>query len=355
MNIENIAVVRATNDIPFDGVLNPLSNVPYLCKNISGEFEASISKWLEELKITPEQDYSKIFEDNYYDNYVHECAETLKDYIPYVSDYNSLILFSLNGICPDDNTNGHGGNIFSNKKCAVIDSLAYHIEKAVSIVPTDTAIKGDVELSEEAIILIEEEIFDNLTEEQKIMLSGLKLNIKLFKGSLKDAIKKELQQSGKYIPEELSLSSSSGGFIESETSEMQKEFINKIAHIYGLSKLKYYNLITSRDGTDIPKYDEVKDEYSKAFKVKDYYIEKFLTELLNTINAPEEMKQQLHRNLHNRIYMEQIVELLKPFGIENYKIFVDQYNKNLEFQQVNGTLLTPEQIVNDSINNNLKM
>jgi len=355
MNIENIAIVRATNIIPFDGVVKPLSNEPYLCKNISGEFEAAISKWLDELKITPEQDYSRVFEDDYYDSYVHKCGQILKEYIPYTSDYNSTVLFSLNGICPDDNENGFGNNTFSNKKCAVIDSLVYHVERAVSLVPTDTAIKGNVELSEEAIILIEEETFNNLTDEQKIMLGNLKVKIRLFRGSLKDAIKSELKESGKYIPEDLDLSNSSGGFQESETSEMQKECINNIRNTFGLSHLKYYNLITSRDGTDIPKYDEIKDEFTNAYKVRDYYAERFLMELLNAINAPEEIKQQLHRNLNNRIYMEKIVEMLKVFGIEKYKIFVEQYNKNLEIERENGILPTPEQIVNNNINNNLHM
>ena len=32
MNIDNIALVRATNIIPFDGVINPISEVPYLVK-----------------------------------------------------------------------------------------------------------------------------------------------------------------------------------------------------------------------------------------------------------------------------------------------------------------------------------
>lgn len=36
MNIENIALVRATNIIPFEGVIKPLSNEKYLCKILGG-------------------------------------------------------------------------------------------------------------------------------------------------------------------------------------------------------------------------------------------------------------------------------------------------------------------------------
>ena len=55
---------------------------------------------------------------------------------------------------PDDSENGFGNNTFSNKKCAVIEPLKYHINDVVSLVPTDTAVKGDVVLSDEAVIFI---------------------------------------------------------------------------------------------------------------------------------------------------------------------------------------------------------
>ena len=32
MDIKNIAIVRATNIIPFDGVVRPISEIPYLKK-----------------------------------------------------------------------------------------------------------------------------------------------------------------------------------------------------------------------------------------------------------------------------------------------------------------------------------
>ena len=37
----------------------------------------------------------KEFGQNYYDNYVSSSSEILKDYLPYVSDYNSMVLFSF--------------------------------------------------------------------------------------------------------------------------------------------------------------------------------------------------------------------------------------------------------------------
>ena len=81
-----------------------------------------------------------------------------------------MVLFSLNGICPDDNENGFANNTFSNKRVGIIEPLSEHISEAVSLVPTDTAIKGDVVLSNQAVILIEESFYNSLNESQKILL-----------------------------------------------------------------------------------------------------------------------------------------------------------------------------------------
>ena len=354
MNIENIALVRATNIIPFEGVIRPLSKEPYLCKILGGEFQNAISDLLTKLNILPQQDYSKVFTDeDYYDNYVRECANITKEYIPYLSNYNSTVLFSLNGICPDDLEHGFGNNTFSNKKCAIIEPLKYHIDDVISLVTTDTCIKGDVLLSEEAIILIEEQTFYSLSDEQKNKLSGL--NVKLFSGSLKDAVKNTLRQSGKYTAEDLSLSQRDGGVKDSITSIKLKTCIENIIKKHNLSRLKYFNLLLAKNAEEVPKYDLVKDEYFNSIKVYEFYLEKFLTELLDLINAPSNIKESLHRNLHNKKYMDLVTSLINDFGIEKYKSFVDNYNKNLELQRENGSLLTPEEIVNGALCMNLRV
>lgn len=94
MNIDNIAIVRATNIIPFDGVVRPLSNVPYLSKNIGLEFSVRMSDLLHELGVIPPMDESRLFQEDYYDEMVKLSSKILKEYLPYVSDYNSMVLFS---------------------------------------------------------------------------------------------------------------------------------------------------------------------------------------------------------------------------------------------------------------------
>lgn len=348
MNLKNVAAVRATNIIPFDGIIKPLSNVPYLHKVIGVEYSARMSDLLHKKGIIPLLDYSRMFENDYYDTKVKEASDITKEYLPYLSDYNSMVLFSLNGLCPDDNEHGFANNTFSNKKCAIIDSLEHHINQVISLNPTDTAIKGNVHLSEEAIILIEENYYVSLEDAQKEMLANLNLKVKTFNGSLKDAVYNELSMSGKYIPEELSLSASTGGFKYSDTSGSQLENIKEITQFYGLSQKKYYDLITSRDKT-ISKYEEVCNEFENAVIVQEYYTRLFLELLLRELHASEYMIQQLENrsNLYNKNYMESIMILIEEYGIDNYKKFVDAYNRDLEEKQKNNTLFTPQEIVDN--------
>lgn len=70
MDINNIAIVRTTNVIPFDGIVRPLSNVPYLCKNIGLKYSARLSDLLHELGVISPMDQSRMFEEDYYDEIV---------------------------------------------------------------------------------------------------------------------------------------------------------------------------------------------------------------------------------------------------------------------------------------------
>lgn len=344
MNIDNLALVRATNIIPFDGIVKPISNVPYLVKNIGLEFSFRMSDLLRESGIIPSLDRTKIFDENYVEEVTALSSSILKSYLPYVSDYNSMVLFSLNGLCPDDNEHGFGNNTFSNKVCAIIEPLTKHIDQVISLIPTDTAIKGNVCLSNEAIILIDENIYKKMPEKQKSMLANLNLSIRTFHGSLKAAVFETLKNTNRFIPETLSLSASTGGIMPSETSEEQKKLISNICKIYGFSQKKYFDLITSTD-PNMSEYDQVCDEYKNMLIVQDYFMTLFLQKLLKSLKASEDMINNISSQLYNKTYMLNVIKLIKDFGIENYKQFVDEYNRELEQQFYNGTLITPSEVV----------
>lgn len=126
-----------------------------------------MSNLLKKLKIIPPIDWKIITDEDKLKEKAQVDAKILEEYLPYTSDYNSCLLFSLNGVVLDDNEISYGTNFFSNKKCAVIELLEEHIKNVVSLTPIDTLIKGDVPLSKKAIILIEEETYQKLPPLEK--------------------------------------------------------------------------------------------------------------------------------------------------------------------------------------------
>ena len=119
MNKRKIAIVRATDIIPYNGIINPLSNVPNLDSNIS-DFSYKIIPLLEKKGILKEASFRIIKEE------IEERERIIKEYTPLSSNYNSVVLFSLNGLVPDDIESGFANNTFSNKNIAIIDDLDYH-------------------------------------------------------------------------------------------------------------------------------------------------------------------------------------------------------------------------------------
>ena len=59
MDIKNIALIRATNIIPFDGVVHPISEVPYLRKENVTEFSAAMRDLLRRKGLLKEVDWTK--------------------------------------------------------------------------------------------------------------------------------------------------------------------------------------------------------------------------------------------------------------------------------------------------------
>ena len=344
MTIDNIALVRATNVIPFDGVMKPISESFYLRKNRHTSFGYAMNSMLKELGVIDKPTMEEFMDEEKSIEYTRRTGAILDQYIPYTSDYNSMILFSLNGLVPDDSEVGFGNNTFSDKKCAVIDGLSEHIDQVVSLIPTDTAIKGSLKLSNNAIILIEKNYFASLSDEEKKMLVSNNFTVIPFEGDLKTAVKKVLSDTHRFVPETLSLSRIDKGFRESETKEETLNTINQIAASRGIAQVLHFDVITGKND-EKEKLESVKDEHENMLIVEKYYLTSFFEYLFRFINVDGYLKSRVLSNYSSDVYMKELCEVIKEFGIDNYKQIVDSYNKELERKRASGELLTPEEIV----------
>lgn len=336
MDVNNIALVRATNIIPFDGIVRPVSEVPYLKINTSTQFSFAMSDLLRKVGKIPPSSFKITRED------IENREKVLKQYIPYMSDYNSMVLWAINGLVPDDSENGFGNNTFSNKKCVIIDGLAEQLQlsNVVSLVPTDTAIRGNVKLSNAAIILIEQGEYDSLSEQQKEQLSSL--NVKTFSGNLRQAVEQTLLETGRYIPERPTLSRTDGGFRTSDTSEELKETINSVAKENNILQMYHFNILINGNRE---KLGELADEFDNINIVNTYFQRQFFEYISNKMNINRKLASDLNHYPNTDFYIKQLCNEIESYGIENYKKLVDEYNQGLEQLQKEGKLPTPQQIV----------
>lgn len=344
MDIKNIALVRATNVIPVDGVVRPISAVPYLRKEKDTEFSTSMRDLLRRKGLLKEVDWTKQDEIN---KISKENTKTLEQYVPYNSDYNSMVLWSLNGLVPDDMN-----NTFSDKTCAIIDGLAEQIEQSemVSLVPTDTAIKGNVNLSNKATILIDKDRYETLSLEEKDKLAKLNLNVTIFQGNLKEAVNEALIRKGRYTAETLSLAREDDGYIKSDTSDEVRRTIRDVANERNIAQVLHWSVITGQND-ELDKLENVKDDFENGCIVKDFYKRAFFEYLFSKMNIDNGTKEYALYFPDSSKYMEDLCDEIDRIGIDKYKSLVDEYNKSLEQLRETGKLPTPQQIVNSAREN----
>ena len=344
MDIKNIALVRATNVIPVDGVVRPISAVPYLRKEKDTEFSTSMRDLLRRKGLLKEVDWTKPDEIN---KISKENTKTLEQYVPYNSDYNSMVLWSLNGLVPDDMN-----NTFSDKTCAIIDGLAEQIEQSemVSLVPTDTAIKGNVNLSNKATILIDKDRYETLSLEEKDKLAKLNLNVTIFQGNLKEAVNEALIREGRYTAETLSLAREDDGYIKSDTSDEVRRTIRDVANERNIAQVLHWSVITGQND-ELDKLENVKDDFENGCIVKDFYKRAFFEYLFSKMNIDNGTKEYALYFPDSSKYMEDLCDEIDRIGIDKYKSLVDEYNKSLEQLRETGKLPTPQQIVNSAREN----
>ena len=339
MDIKNIALVRATNVIPFDGKVHPLKDAPFLKKESGTVFSGELFSLLRRKGLLQPIDWESSEAER--QDVAQKNKEIVAQYMPYTSMYNSMVLWSLNGLVPDD-----AFNEFSKKSCAIIDGLEEQVGKAelVSLVPTDTAIKGTVTLSKNAIILISKERYEVLSKEEKEQLDKLNLKVDIFEGDLKTAIDTTLVETGRYTAENLGLVSEGGGYKELDTSAELMDLVNNIAKEKQIPQVLHDKIFRGEtDGQQ--KLEGVKGELEQCNVVSAFYKQAFFEYLFSQMAIAEGVKECALYFPDSSKYMEDLCDEIGRIGIDKYKSLVDEYNKFLEHLRETGKLPTPQEIV----------
>lgn len=373
MNIKNLALVRAMKIEEFlqlvdkKGVLYPLnesvvigppkyligSKVADVLENLLSEIQIPYKEFysFEEYKDKFGDEFEKthdyplgLIEYNYEKNMNRtiQKEQFLRMLLPLRLEYNSVILFSINGLIPDDIESGaFGNNTFSTDKFAVIIGLSDIIGKneVASIVPTATALKGKVILPEGAYLLINEEEYQKLSYEQKEIIKKMRekgINCVTFKGALKEAVSSVLKNSGRYTNENLSLTRMDGGYKESATKSEVIATINNVASKYNIQK-KYHFYYALEEN---PNY-----EY-----IYGYIQNQFFLYLQKNGKIPFNYNKLIKYN--DQRYYEEFAQKVKEYGVDKFLLLIKEFNQSVLELKSKGKFPTPKQLIEANENGN---
>lgn len=344
MQLENVVLVRARNNVPLNGELIPSCDGKYLIKDHKSDYYYIIKRIVKRNLETKE---NRLIEE-WVDADRNLIKEEVQKYLPYTSLYTSTLSFSLNGLVPDDIN-----NTFSNMNLAVLEPIKYHVkENFVNIDVIDTTIKGSITLSSDAILVINENYYNSLTDEVKENLKKF-YKIELFSGSLKDAVSKTLT---KYNYPSLPLiqkkdEKNISNCIEKESMiDFQKKFAEELK----VSRLNLQQLytypISGMDEVDSNAALKVKDDIEKIEFIEKYYRNLFYSFLLTKanlyeINLSDEEVFYLFSDYSNKeeVVEKLVKEIINLYGLEKIKEIVDEFNNN-----VLENYLTNNEIINQN-------
>lgn len=351
MNIDNVVLVRAMNNLPLNGELIPSCEGKRLVNDNQSDFYYFIRECVSS-NLEQQLGRALVLFDNSPDSKLIE--EAMKEYSLLTGDYYTTTLsFALNGLVPNDMN-----NTFSDMKMAILEPIKNQINADfVTIETIDTTIKGRIKTSDEAILIIEQEYFSQLTKEkQEDLLTNF--NIKLFEKNLKEAINNTLRENG-YPVLPLIQKREMKNIEECPEKESMLNFEDKFSIAVGASRLRLQHLtFMYGGGTELDQnaHNKLSEEHSNTLKVEEYYKRQLYEFLLNKaeilgIEVSDEEKYYIFTNYQEgtEVMKKITTSLINAYGgLENFKQFIYEYNNYIK-----ENYLTNHQIIS-SINNRQK-
>lgn len=226
----------------------------------------------------------------------------------------------------------HSKGIFDGRNFIIIDKFSKHLGKSNirSFKDSDTFFFGDLQLSEDAVVLVEKSKYEQLLAQYPMLGE---YNVILYEGDPKIAVEMYLASIGIISFEigEHGFKNSNDNFNENLMYQLYSEYASKLKNTFGIISISHK---ASQEYTD----DDV-----KSIVLWDYYEGLFFEYLFNKINMPKEnsciliehflKKDDIFecKNMLKQIIIEQI-------GLDRFKMIVDEFNAMILNQVKNNEL-----------------
>lgn len=299
-NIDDCFLVRTTDIFPIDKVIQTPRHANAYEFGSSSIFKEYLSAKIRE-KYPPfsEQISAELREYNI-------CFETLR----------STIHFSLNGV-----VGSHAHGDFSNRPFVIIEPLKYHLDKPlITLAPADTFFDDDILLSNECILLIDENFFNIYQDNPEFIEQLSNFNVCIFKGDASVATKQILEELNKYY-----FSVGAHGYVNGLCSNLHAQKM----HQFIINYAKEHNISTQPHS-----YSQIGQDDSQERNDKGAIIDKeHLDYVLEQTNTADELKEkfyyalELNQNEREKLLNEACDELISRIGLDKLKQLTKEFNK----------------------------
>ena len=328
-------LIRTTEIFPSNKIISSVSSSSYIAKSSPSIINFDIIA-----DTLSNEQFNKNYNDLDHNDKDQIRAITKKKFDIYHRNFRSTLHFTVNGL-----VSSHIGNDFSNRPFVIADPLKNHIDDSNlhNLLPEDTFFISDVQLSADAAILMNIDVYNSLITSQtfKETIKGLKLY--LFTGDQRKAAEMFVEQLG-YSPENIS----EHGYGNTENSSFA-EAMKKNLEIE--AKKRNIGLAVHRFSDDYAKDDVVTYGLIKEDE------KAFLDYIINNAQIDEQLKNELYINMSNSIneakisdmddsianepnYKNTVEKFINCIGLNNYGDLVYGFNTMMESKYKNNAIIT---------------
>lgn len=301
-SINDCVIVRTTDVFPFDGIVQSPINGNAYGFGSSLYFGEIVSEMLRNKylnRFTNEEEEKNFFKE------LHEYEvvfETLR----------RTVHFTINGLV---GSTAYGN--FDNKPFVIIDPLKYHLDNSIrGMRVEDTYFEGDLSLSNESAIVIDEGTYNKISEDPKYSNDLAKFKIYVYKGNQQNAVSLALNDMG-YD----SFMVSSNGYVNgidghSRASKMY-DFVNEY--------IKNNNISNERHFYSQINYEDALARNEKAEEINMMH----LMYVLDNSNIPKEVIDNIKLLIEERREITGLLEVvIFRIGFEQLKKLTKEFNDN---------------------------
>lgn len=297
--ISDFVLVRTSDFLEKDHTLKPICKIPFVTA-INNVAHSAI------FQVLKERDKVNVFDEEEYEKF----KEKVNKYSPLSSQYRSTIHFTLNGL-----VSSHGQGIFDGQNFIIIDKLDKHlgVDNIKSIRMDDTFISGNFHISDESIILINKDRYEELITKNCWLKT---YNIVLYEGNERLAVEKILLELG-ITPEKIEAHSAQ----YSERTELYERCLTEISEKYGIGMDKHFYS---------NEYREDDEKNLLLWQLYDKHFYKLLFEYFNVDALDSQKMIKYLTSNENRTKQEEVFKnFILKVGIDRYCDFVLKYNNNI--------------------------